>query len=457
MFRVRPDSSEKFYRLAVFGLSALSVLAFAITVWVMVDFSREQEIVRELKKLLPKDAAGSAEELAGELRWQFRLTALVVLNLVVTFFALILLWRAYRSSQQSLRDVRALAGDILSSVDQAIITTDVHGTITSINQRGIQMLALNNEFVGRPLSDLNDSIGLDAFRRDTRASTSNAVTRDFSFSMNGSVRTLRSQCQQLTDWQQADIGDVLQLRDVTQRQLIEARMRRMERFMGLGALAAGLHHEIKNPLAAVVLHVQLLEEHLDDTNMDNDTRDMVSVIKVELNRIGRVLEGFRSFASLEQLEFTTVNVGQLVQHQVALIQPRAESIGVQLQVDVPDTLPTISADHARLEQVLVNLFVNALEAMPDGGTLRIIGEKFQTDASDAIRLSISDTGNGIPQDLMDDIFDPYFSTKSHGTGMGLAYCDKIIRLHNGSIDLKSSETGTVCDITLLLDRQEAET
>lgn len=454
MFRIRPNKSERSYRTAIIILLGLSFAALLTTIWIMVEFGREQTLIQDLVRKLPTEESQPVTQLAGELLWQFRLTSLVVLNSVVTFFALLLLWRAYRSSQDSLRDIRALAGDIISSVDQAIITTDVQGRITSINQRGIQLLSLNDEYVGRSLSELNEKLQLEGFRTKARESQGETKNSDFHVCFDGNDRTLRAQCQRLTDWQNEDIGNVLQLRDVTQRELIESRIRRMERFMGLGSLAAGLHHEIKNPLAALSLHVQLLNEHLETKESDDDTCEMVNVIKVELNRISRVLEGFRDFASLENFEFASVDVGELVRHQVVLIQPRAASSGVQIDVRVPKSLPNIHADHVRIEQVLVNLFVNALEAMPDGGTLSVLGERIRSDSVDAVRLSISDSGNGIPKDLMDDIFDPYFSTKSQGTGMGLAFCDKIIRQHHGSIDLASSQSGTVFEVTLPLFRNQ---
>ena len=114
MFRVRSTETGRSYRLAIVGLLMLSVAALAVTIWVMNDLLREQEIVAELIEYLPPEGDAAAEELAGELKWQFRLSTLVVLNLVVTGFTVLLLWRAYRSSQESLRDIKALAGDIIA-------------------------------------------------------------------------------------------------------------------------------------------------------------------------------------------------------------------------------------------------------------------------------------------------------------------------------------------------------
>ncbi len=445
MFRVYSTETGKTYRLAVVGLLLMSAAALGVTIWVMVDFLREQEIVDELIRKLPEDATESAEVLAGELRWQFRLTMLVVLNLVVTGFAVVLLWRAYRSSQESLRDIKALAGDILSSMDQAVITTDAVGNVTSINRRGLELLGPQEECVGQPLSMLSDKLPLDDFRTQWQVEKNVAMTRDFTIDGNGSERTFRAFCQTLSDHEDNEIGNVLQLRDITERLLIEDRMRRMEKYMGLGTLAAGLHHEIKNPLAALSLHVQLLEEEIDAGDKSDETQQMLGVIKTEVSRIGGVLEGFRDFASIDRLNLGSVDLQELIKRQVELVRPTALQHQVTLNTQVPeDDLPTIFADQVRLEQVLLNLLLNALDAMPDGGSVTI--RAFQSNA--VAGIEVTDSGAGIPAELHDKVFDAYFTTKGAGTGLGLAMSDKIMRQHDGSLTFRSSSTGTTFEMTL---------
>ncbi|MCR9119709.1 MAG: PAS domain-containing sensor histidine kinase, partial [bacterium] len=145
MFRPPPQEVGKTYRLAIAGLLLLSAAALVGTIWVMVDFLREQVIVDELIQNLPESSMASAKELAGELRWQFRLSILVALNLVVTGFAVVLLWRAYRASLDSLRDFKALASDILGGMSLGVVTTDSMGTITSINKQGLEFLSPNSD------------------------------------------------------------------------------------------------------------------------------------------------------------------------------------------------------------------------------------------------------------------------------------------------------------------------
>lgn len=448
MFRARSGDTKN-YRLAIAGLLTLSVAALAVTIWVMKDLLREQEIVSELVRYLPPEGEVAAEELAGELRWQFRLSILVLLNLVVTGFTVLLLWRAYRSSQEALRDIKALASDILGSMDQAIITTDLGGSVTSINRRGIELLALTGEPVGQPISELSREVPLQDVCQETRESASGDKPQDFQIAANGCSRTLRAFCQPLHNIDNDDIGNVIQLRDVTERVLMDDRMRRMERYMGLGSLAAGLHHEIKNPLAALSLHVQLMEEELMEQTVPDSIHQMLSVIKTEVTRVGGVLESFRDFASIDRLTRYELDLSELIDRQVKLIAPQADLRNIKVVTEVDDSdLSAVNVDRVRLEQVLLNLLVNAMDAMPTGGTLTIRTSRSE---SNSVRIEVMDTGTGVPEELTNRIFDPYFTTKSEGTGMGLALCDKIIRQHHGSLDFHSTDHGTVFDITLPIE------
>ncbi|TWU40134.1 Sporulation kinase E [Novipirellula aureliae] len=446
MFRNQPTELGKSYRIAVIGLSLLSVAALAITLWMLVDLLKEQNVVDDLMKELPRGAKRAAEFLAGELKWHFRLTILVIINVVVTAIAVILLWRAYHASQTSLRDFKALASDVLSSMALGIITTDLNGHVTSINRRGMELLVADSSCIGQSIASIK-SVPLREFRDDWMAERSTDMFRDLTVTEGSNPRRLRAFCQILSDHNGKEVGNVLQLRDVTERILIEQRMRRMERYMGLGSLAGGLHHEIKNPLAALSLHVQLLEEQLEADDTSEDNRQMLGVIRTEVTRIGGVLESFRDFASVDCLHTRCVDVAEILRQQIDLIRLQADQQGVQIVFDPCAEDVTVEADPSRLEQVFLNLFINAIEAMPDGGTLTIATSRM----ADSLQIGFADTGRGIPPNLADKILDPYFTTKDTGTGLGLALCDKIVRQHRGALDFQTSETGTIFAITLPIE------
>lgn len=447
MFQPHSGKNDRNYFVAIVGLLALSTAALGISIWTMVDFWREQKVVTDLYSQLSVEGRESARFLVGELRWQFRLSALVILNVVVTGIAVVLLWRAYRQSQLSLRDVKALASDVLGSMEQAVLTTDREGILTSINRRGQELLNLSPSAVGQSLANVSP-VPLEPYRQEWIDSSSNGIPREFTLDRGSDKRTLRAFCVMLTDQQGRDMGTVLQVRDVTESKWIEQRMRRMERYMGLGSLAAGLHHEIRNPLAALSLHFQLLEENLDVGEMTEENRQTFGVIRSELARIARVLESFRDFASIEQLHLREIDVNDLVERQVALLSPQALSRSVEIQF-MPSTVCRLHADAGHLEQALLNLMINSMEAMPDGGVLSI--RTLQKD--DWAIIEVEDTGHGISADVQDKVLDPYFSTKASGTGLGLAFCDKIAREHSGSLDFTSSGAGTVFRLSLPVDAQ----
>lgn len=444
MFEPRKEGFSGVYRMMIAGLLVFSVAALMVTIWVMVDFLREQEIVRNMVGQKPVDASESAEFLVGELRWQFRLTTLVVLNLIVTGVAVVLLARAYRSSQKSLDNIKALAGDILNSMDQAVITTDPIGVVTSMNKRGGELLSIHSKAAGRPLSEACEIIDLESFRREAARREPVLLYRDYVVRQNFGTRTLRAFWQPLKDETGEEIGSILQLRDITERALMELQVQRMERFSGLGSLAAGLHHEIKNPLSALSLHVQLFEEQFEREPLPPETRETLDVLRTEVNRIINVLESFRNYASIDKLNASRVDVKLLLEHQLKLIQPQATASGIEVVRNIQLDLDAVQADCSKLEQVILNLLINAIEAMPHGGTITVAAET----QDQRMVISVEDSGGGIPEDLRERIFDPYFTTKGNGTGMGLAFCEKVVRQHGGELNLVNWKDGAKFEVSL---------
>jgi PAS domain-containing protein len=242
MFRYEHNRSRRNMRFAIVSLLLLSASSLIISLWFVVDFAREQEIVESLLADLPSRDLPVAQELAGELQWQSRWTLLVIVQVVATALAVTLLSRAYLSSQDRLNDVKALAADILSSMEQAVITCDADGIVTSLNHRTMELLETTTDPFGRSLRQLTDKIDLAAFRAEADSNPNQSAERDFSVVINSNRIWLRGFCQPLRNSEGEVIGNVFQLRDVTADRHLQERIARMERFMGLGSLAAGLHH-----------------------------------------------------------------------------------------------------------------------------------------------------------------------------------------------------------------------
>ncbi|MCR9232114.1 MULTISPECIES: two-component system sensor histidine kinase NtrB [Gimesia] len=446
MFHVYETRVSRGFQLAIGGLALLSLTGLVVTLWILVDFHHEQEIVAKIIRHLPDSDLAVARELAGELRFQSQLSILLFLNIIVTAIALVLLVRAYLNSERSLREVKVMASDVLASMDQGVLTTDRDEIITSINPRGRELLSLEEPVIGRPLSDVGvEHTLLCVICSHVNAHHSPVRDCDYTINRDGHEQTLRAGCSLLRNERQEELGTVLHVRDVTERALMEQRLRRMERYAGLGSLATGLQHEIKNPLSALSLHVQLLEEALESQNRSDEIDEMLEVIQTEVKRLTSVLEGFRDYASMSEPGRSRVDLTALINKLVRFIRPQAEQQKVKVEVKLPqEKPPEIMADSVHIDQVLLNLALNAIQAMPGGGVLTI----GLNQEGDWLRISITDTGKGIPAELRERIFDPYFTTRHEGTGMGLALCEKIVRQHDGTIDFNTGPSGTTFSVLL---------
>ncbi|EDL58013.1 two-component system sensor histidine kinase NtrB [Gimesia maris] len=451
MFHVYKTRVSRGFQLAIGGLALLSLTGLIVTLWILADFQREQEIVARIIRDLPDSDLAVARELAGELRFQSQLSILLVLNLCVTAVALALLVRAYLNSERSLREVKVLASDVLASMDQGVLTTDREEVITSINPRGMELLGLHGNVIDQPLSVVGiEHTLLSVICSHVNAHHSPVRDCDYTITTQGHEQTLRAGCSLLRNEQQEELGTVLHVRDVTERALMEQRLRRMERYAGLGSLATGLQHEIKNPLSALSLHVQLLDEALMGQTTSEDVNEMLGVIHTEIIRLTAVLEGFRDYASMSEPGRTDVDLGTLIKKLARFIRPQAEQQHVKVEVNLAEeNLPAIKADSVHMDQVLLNLALNALQAMPEGGILSIGLQQ----EGEWLRIKVSDSGKGIPAEYRDRIFDPYFTTRNDGTGMGLALCEKIVRQHDGTIDLKTGAGGTAFSVLLPINEK----
>ncbi len=446
MLETKSTKSKRHAKIFALLLGGFTILALVVTAWDLYTVRREQEIVADLFDHLQGEDKQVAQELANQLRLQWRLTASLVLSVLAAAIAFSLALRGYFSSERNLENARILSTDILASLDSAVMTTDMDGRILSVNPLAVTLFALDSHPELETIEQLAPGHALLVTIADEiRKSKTPIRDLDYRFQRDGHRRILRAGCTLLLNRDKLEIGMVFQIRDITERALIEERLRRMERYMALGTLAAGLQHEIKNPLNALTLHIQLLCERLQSEHKDDDVNETLDVLNTEVNRISNVLDGFRSYASIHEIGRAAVDVPSLITKLFRLMRLDAEQKGIRLEfVCEPRTTGIIEADSTQLEQVFLNLAVNAMAAMPHGGTLRFdVSEQ-----EDKLRIEVSDTGIGIPPEHHAQLFDPYFTTRHDGTGMGLAICDKLIRQHNGSIDFVSGPEGTVFTILL---------
>ena len=239
----------------------------------------------------------------------------------------------------------------------------------------------------------------------------------------------------------------IQNRHLTEIQKLEEKMARGERLVIVGNLAAAVAHEIRNPLSAVSMGLQRLRAEFEPAE-GQEYRRMVDLVQGEVRRLNAIVEEFLSLARPIQLKREPVSIRALLEEVRRLVEPQAGPAGITVEQRIPDSVPELRADRDRIKQVLLNLVLNAIEAMPSGGTLTL-----GVAASDTtVTISVSDTGGGIPADLLPRVFEPYVTTKTRGLGLGLAIARRIVEAHGGRIEAESGAGhGTRFRVTLPRD------
>lgn len=220
-------------------------------------------------------------------------------------------------------------------------------------------------------------------------------------------------------------------KDVTERKRLEQQLLHSERLASMGTLASSLAHEINNPLSVILGYTQDL---LTETPAGDPRAQSLKIMEEEAIRCGRVLQRLLNFARAHPPEMAPADLGKVLQTVAALIKPQAKKTSVELRVKVPKALPALLGDAHQLEQLFLNLVLNALQAMPEGGKLSLHAEH---DAK-VLRAVVTDTGSGIAAADLPRVFDPFFSRKGEaGTGLGLAICQRIVAAHRGTLRLES--------------------
>jgi two-component system sensor histidine kinase HydH len=238
------------------------------------------------------------------------------------------------------------------------------------------------------------------------------------------------------------IGFMFVLKDLTEIRELEVKTQRVEKLATVGNLAAGIAHEIRNPLSSIKGYVTYFGSLFEDSS---ENRKAANLMAEEVDRVNRVISELLEFARPSDLRFKEIKVRDLIDHSIRIVTHEAETIGIQITKNIESDLPQLMVDPDRLTQVLLNLYINAIQAMAEGGNLLVQAGK----KGSYLFIDVSDTGKGIPVENLKHIFDPYFTTKNKGTGLGLAIAHKIVENHNGFIQVKSLENSSTT-ITLAL-------
>ena len=240
-----------------------------------------------------------------------------------------------------------------------------------------------------------------------------------------------------------------QLAGFLQRNLLHTRLLERERLAGLGTAAAMFAHEVGNPLNSMFLHAQLLDTRIGKLDVPQNVSHGLESILDEMSRLSTLLEEFRSMSRRRPLVLEQVNVVTVV-NRVLDTHVREQATQIRVEVELPETLPTVHADADKLVQVFLNLCKNAVEAMPEGGTLTVRGMV----RGNWLTVGIRDTGPGLPEGV--DVFQLFKTTKARGTGLGLPVVQQIVLAHGGSVTARNApRKGAEFIVTLPLGKRES--
>ncbi|MBM3262182.1 MAG: hypothetical protein FJY97_01940 [candidate division Zixibacteria bacterium] len=242
-------------------------------------------------------------------------------------------------------------------------------------------------------------------------------------------------------------------RDVTEEQRLQERVIQSERLAMVGRMAAQVAHEIRNPLSAIGLNIELLTDLIDELpEADRDeAKELIRITMSGIERLNGVIGDYLRFARMPVKQLQEEAVNDMMEELIHLIRSEMHPAHVDLSVRLDGNLPSVKADRMLIGQQVLNCVRNALEAMPDGGVLTLATDIEENE----VRISISDTGDGISPEHVERVFDPFFSTKENGTGLGLPYVQQIMQEHGGRLDL-NSVPGAGTTVTLLFPASTPE-
>jgi len=370
--------------------------------------------------------------------------------------------------EQEITELKNFNESIIQSMGAGLITLDLERRITSFNNGAEEVLGYkNDEVVGKYLDEV---LPIEESRKilpDIISHTHSLLNREVELTRkDGSRVFVGYTITPRIDNHNLKVGTIISFRDISQIKQMQMEVVRMDRLASLGVLASGIAHEVRNPLAGIKTMAQTLEEEIDKSD---PRQEYLARIIRQVNRLDELLRTLFSYAKPRQPIRKLHRLEDILQEVDILLDDRIKKKKISYTKNLLPNVPKIFVDFHQIQQVFINLLLNALEAMPNGGTLEIKSravetiiyardrrkKSFNTQNKETlyVELTIRDTGVGIKPDLLNTIFDPFFTTKPQGTGLGLSIVYRIMEEHNGEIRV-DSKVGEGTTFTLLLPTEE---
>ncbi len=325
---------------------------------------------------------------------------------------------------------KGLLEKVFHALQEGVIMLDQAGKVTYVNRAACQFFGLQEEqVVGQQLAQ-----GIRNLDWNELSQPGTVVSRDLEV-FYPENRYLNFYITAIDD-SAPTMGFVMLIRDVTETRKRTEEQIESERLNAFTMLAAGVAHELGNPLNSLTIHLQLLERRLKKMGTKGDAmREHLDVATGEIRRLDTIIEQFLSAIRPTQPQLQRTQIQELLDESLRFLKPETDRAKVTVKLDLRTDMPAMPLDANQIKQAFYNLIRNACQAMPDGGTLTVSG----TFTDFEVRISFADTGKGISADQMGKLFQPFATTRSTGTGLGLLIVRRIIREHGGEIDIESRE------------------
>ena len=348
--------------------------------------------------------------------------------------------------------VKTYLSNIFESLDIGVFVTDLDGGITSVNRAGLAMLGTGAEaLVGLNVERVMGAQLLPPPARPPDIESRLEVGEPIPFTRSdGEALQLQVSVNLMTDETQSPLGYILNVQDVTLLKKLEEHAERRNRFTAMGEMAANIAHEIRNPLGSIELFASLVKKGLAE---QDDKMELVNHISSGIASMNHIISNLLEYTKPRPVSLIRLNLHDLLGEVVEFTRFMADQNQVEIHLKLAAERPWVLGDGEHLKQVFHNLFLNAVQAMPEGGRLVLSTRKCSltkaklisrfgegsslSEPLDVIEVACRDSGPGIPPEIQRRIFDPFFSTKARGTGLGLAIVHNIIESHRGAIDVES--------------------
>ncbi|MDM8535311.1 ATP-binding protein [Desulfobacterales bacterium HSG17] len=367
----------------------------------------------------------------------------VLLILGFTGFYFLFFIQDYRTTQTALKRIKAFSDNVADKMPMGLVALDHTGRIMNWNQQSEQFFGHSAEkALGQKAKDVLPTEIIKAMEMALKTDKTAGIELDC-LRIDGTRIPLEVGISRFEDESGGSGGVIVILRDLREIRHLRQEVARHQRFASLGRLAAGVAHEIRNPLSSIKGFAVYFKERYKDIDQDRETAE---IMVQEVERLNRVITQLLEFSRPISVSPRKIQVQGLVEDAFKLVEQQAKENNVHLQYQGTGTPEEVLVDPDQMRQVLLNLLLNALEAMPKGGQINVSSQKGK---AKNLEIVISDTGEGIrPEDLA-QVFDPYFTTKSTGTGLGLAIVHNIVEAMDGNVQVLSQiGTGTTFTIQL---------